>query len=90
MQLLQPQSKMTMIAFWNRKSVYVGSDLQQFNRVRDYLDESRIQYRYRVKELGSRPSGLGRGSVGVSGADFRRAVIYEIWVHKKDGDRIQP
>lgn len=78
-----------MIAFFNSKSLYTGTDMKKFNEIRDYLDQNKIKYRYRVKNRMSQWSGRGtvRGRIGSAGNAPELAYEYEILVHKRDYDR---
>jgi len=56
------------IPFWNRREIYVGSSLEDFNRVRNVLDERKIKYAYREINMG--------------GWDFNRKFMWYVYVHK--------
>ena len=68
-----------MIAFWNRREIYVGNSLQEFNRILDILAKEKIKYHWkRVRAPGI--SGL----MGTS-----HHGMYYIYVHRKDADKAQ-
>lgn len=75
-----------MITVFNRKSVYMGMDLQKFARVREVLAQEDIDYTYKVSNpLGK--WGGGHGTVrshigGMVGSD-----TYEVFVHKADYEK---
>ena len=58
------------IPFWNRREIYVGPSLEDFNRIRGILDANKIKHAYR--------------KTGMGGWNFQRAFMYYIYVHKKD------
>ncbi len=80
---------MGMITFFNAKSIYVGFDQKEFNRIRDELDQRKIKYKYKVKNRMGQWAGKGtlRGRTGSVGTPSGLADEYEIRIHKKDYDR---
>ncbi|MGI6013475.1 MAG: hypothetical protein ACOX7K_04230 [Oscillospiraceae bacterium] len=80
-----------MMTIFNTRSVYIGSDLNRFNEIRNYLDTHQIRYKYKVRNHGGHWSGTGtqRGRTGSFGIPSEQMYEYEILVHEKDCDRIQ-
>jgi hypothetical protein len=67
---------------WNQKEVYCGYSLQQFNKVMDALDFSKIKYKYKIAN--NFGSSSGRGSFG---QNMKYAHMYYVYVHQKDYDQ---
>ena len=63
-----------VIRFWNRHEVYVGLDLGRFSKIRDILEDEKIEYKYRAINMGS--IGIGRNV----------QIMYYVYVHKKDAE----
>jgi len=57
----------------NRREVYMGYSLQEFNKVLDILAANKIKYFYR--------------KVGMGGVIPERAVMYYAYVRKKDAEK---
>lgn len=75
-----------MIMIWNRKEVFIGSDLNRFNEARNILSANGIDYEYRVVDETS-PSLFGasrRARTGTFGEHIDSSKTYYIYVHKKD------
>lgn len=51
-----------MIAVWNRRSVYIGFDMQKCAQVRECLAQNHIDYTYKVKNQAG--SWAGREALG--------------------------
>jgi len=82
-----------MIAFWNRQEIYVGVDMNRFNQVLDILAAEKIKYKYRTVNQTARPVQFPQqGSVptsrslGTTGIKLDSAIMYYIYVHKKDAE----
>lgn len=70
-----------MIMFWNRREVYVGSDMEAFSRVRSILAVKKIKYQYKVvNSLGS----SNRGHSGAFGINTANSFLYYVYVHRRD------
>lgn len=75
-----------MIMIWNRKEVFIGSDLKRFNEARNILSANGINYEYRLVDQNS-PSLFGasrRARTGTFGENVDVSKTYYIYVHKKD------
>ena len=60
-----------MITFFNRKEIFVGSSIDQFNNVRERLIQNNIKYTYRVMDRNSsNVVGSQRGRTGTLGKDL--------------------
>lgn len=80
-----------MIMIWNRKEVFVGNLLQEFNEVRDKLSFNRIKYVYKIVDSTS-PSFFGssaRARTGTYGVNMDYTKTYYIYVHKNDYEMAQ-
>ena len=68
-----------MIAFWNRREVFAGTGLKEFNRARDILDANKISYDYKYGNA---------GSLSIPDQSFQQgAAQCYIYVHKKDCEK---
>lgn len=76
-----------MMFVWNRKEIYNGFSIKEFNRLRDILSEKGIQYDYRTVNR-STSSGFGstRGRMGSIGENLNYSYEYYIYVHKNNYD----
>lgn len=75
-----------MISFFDKKTVYEGTSIKEFNSVRNILELNHIKYDYKTIDL-QHNSWLGRNGVTRSmGGNWGKidSLIYEIVVHKKD------
>ena len=75
-----------MITVFNRESVYIGFDLQEFNRIREILVANQIDYAQKVNNhAGSWAlEGTSRGRTGSFGQNKDYQYEYEVYVHKED------
>lgn len=69
-----------MIAFWNRREVYMGYSMTDFAETRSTLTVNQIKYTYRVIT----PNSDGRGTRGSFGERAEFSHMYYVYVHKKD------
>ena len=77
-----------IISAFNRKSVYDGRSLADFNSVRNILELNKIPYKYKTVDLAHNSylgpkTGVTR-SLGGNFADVSGSLIYEVFVHKDD------
>lgn len=69
--------------FWQREEIYVGNSMQEFNRIRQILNENHIRNDYRMNN--TQRLNFDRGyTMGRWGADHRFDTIYYIYVGKQD------
>ena len=68
-----------MIAIWNRREIYVGHSLKEFNRILDILAAEKIKYAWKKRGVLYTPDSMGNPQSG----------IHYIYVHKKDADKAQ-
>ena len=78
------------ISVFNRKSVYDGRSIADFNAVRNILELNKIPYKYTTLDL-EHNSYLGpeKGVTRSLGGNFKEtssSMIYEVFVHKDDYD----
>lgn len=81
-----------MIGFFNWRSIWIGTDMKRFNELRDYLDKNEVRYKYKVKNRTTEWSGRGgtvRGRAGSIGNPTELMYEYELFVHKKDYERVR-
>lgn len=76
-----------MITILNSESLWIGTDITQFNRLRDVLEREGIQYRHKVKNRMGQWSGTMRGRTGSIGTPAGSTYEYEIIVYKKDWEK---
>ena len=72
-----------MIAFWNRKEVYMGCSMTECAKIRSILAVNQIKYTYRT--VSSRSSNR-RGMGGGFGERAELSCMYYVYVHKNDYD----
>ena len=90
MAIIQPskphhKGESSMITIFNRRTVYMGTDVKAFNEMRDRLEAAGIKYKYAVKDTGKALGmGKGRSTAFVINKDAKKLLTYEIWVHEKD------
>jgi len=80
-----------MITSWNRHEVYAGFDMNHFNQILDLLASKKIKYKYRTVSQTSRGRGIGQSSrahYGTAGINLNFAIMYYIYVHKKDAELV--
>lgn len=68
-----------MIMFWNKREVFVGASMSDFNRVMNYLSDLGIKHTWRVVS-----NIEGRGRTGTFGVDPDLLKTYYVYVHRKD------
>ena len=75
-----------MIMIWNRKEVFVGNSLQEFNKVRDNLSSNGIKYEYKVVDTTSSSyfGSSNRARTGSFGINMDVVKTYYIYVHKNN------
>jgi hypothetical protein len=76
-----------MITYLNEKTVYCGTSIAEFNKIRNILEINKINYKYGTIDPAHNsymgPRGVTRS---VGGNVAPSSLIYEIKVHKKDYD----
>ena len=75
-----------MLTILNSESLWIGTDMMQFNAIRDILDREKIKYKYKTyNHLGEwAGSGTLRGNFGSVGNSTSQSIQYEIFVARKD------
>mgnify|MGYP003290966592 FL=1 len=75
-----------MFTFFNSESLWIGFEMDRFNKIRGILDNNAIPYKYKVRNHLGQFSGRGtiRGSKGSFGNPTEQMYQYEILVYKKD------
>ena len=78
-----------MITFFNSHSIWTGTDIQKFNKIRDILEVNSIPYKYKTKNHLSELTGRGthRSTMGSFGNSASQMYQYEILVYKKDAEK---
>ena len=81
----------SMLTILNSESLWIGTDMIQFNAIRDILDREKIKYKYKTyNHLGEwAGSGTLRGNFGSVGNPTSQSIQYEIFVAKKDLEKAQ-
>ena len=84
---------MKNISVFNKKTVYNGTSVAEFNYVREILEKNNISYKYQTTDL-NHNSWLGdKGVTRSIGGNFRdpsQSLIYAICVHKDDYEEAVP
>ena len=78
-----------MISIFNRKELLITYDMKKQSDVRTILQNHKIEYNVKVKNLLS-PSPLstnGRTRIGSQGIDITKSYEYKIYVKKADYER---
>ena len=75
-----------MFTFFNSESLWIGFEMDRFNKILGILDNNAIPYKYKVRNHLGQFSGRGtiRGSKGSFGNPTEQMYQYEILVYKKD------
>lgn len=75
-----------MFTIFNSESLWIGTDVNRFNQIRNILDRNAIKYKYKVKNHLGQWNGRGttRGTIGSLGNSIDQMYQYEIFVYKKD------
>lgn len=76
---------------FGKETVYLGSSIEEFARIRQLLDDSGIPCWYDITDREARWLGPGRGTtrevfIG-PGSDPTKSKIYEILVKKEDWEK---
>ena len=68
------------------KSLYIGYDLKEFNRIREILNANGINYKYKVNNRMGQFSGTGtvRSQTGSFGVSSDNMYEYEVKVKESD------
>lgn len=79
-----------MIPFFNSKTVFSGTNLREFNEMREFLKQHHVKYNYKVNSQSGRWAGGGtvRGIHGSIGINPEHDKMYEIRIHEKDAKRL--
>lgn len=72
-----------MITICNRKELYIGSSMEDFNEIRKLLTHNEIPYKYKMINR----EDANRRNFTVFKRDMAVQYIYYIYVHKKDYDK---
>ena len=80
------------IIMFDKKSVYIGNSISEFNKIRNILEEQKIKYTYDLIDrqgtfLGP-GIGVARSINGLSSEENSFEKLYEIKMHKKDYEKI--
>ena len=74
-----------MIFVWNRKEVYNGFSINEFNRIKDILSAKGLQYDFRtINKTTSSGFDNTRGRIGSMGENTKYSYQYYIYVHKNN------
>lgn len=74
-----------MIALWNRREIYNGFSIQEFNRLKDILIANGIDYTFKtVNRSASSNFDVSRASIGTLGENLNLSYEYHLYVHKND------
>lgn len=72
-----------MIFIWNRKEVYNGFSIDEFNKIKDILADKGIKYDFRtVNRTTSSAFDSTRGRIGSMGERLKYSYEYYIYVNK--------
>ena len=76
--------------FNSKKSIFTGTNLREFNEMREFLKKNGVKYKYKVNSQTGRWAGGGshRGIHGSIGIDSSHDKLYEIFIKAKDAKRL--
>lgn len=80
---------MKKVHFYNEKTVYNGSSISEFSRIRNLLELNNIEYKYKTVDLGHNSYLGSQGVTRSKGGNFGNAdssLLYEILVRKDNYD----
>ncbi|MDO4273185.1 MAG: hypothetical protein Q4D16_05910 [Eubacteriales bacterium] len=80
---------MKKVNFINQKTVYNGSSMSEFNRVRNILELYDIEYKYKTVDLGHNSYLGSQGVARSKGGNFgnvNSSMLYEVLVRKDNYD----
>lgn len=82
-----------MIAPWNRREVYTGFKMEEFDKVTRALARGDVEYFYRTVDH-ARGGGILGGTrhnhvLGSAGLDLDYSLMYYVYVHKDNVDTAQ-
>lgn len=79
-----------MITFFNSKTVFLGTNLREFNEMREFLKQHNVKYKYKVNSQSGRwvGGGTARGIQGSIGINPEHGKMYEILIQEKDAKRL--
>lgn len=76
-----------MILLWNRKEIYNGFSIAEFNRLKDILSIKGINYDFKtVNRSASSGFDVSRARTGSMGENIKYSYEYYIYVHKDNYD----
>ena len=67
-----------MFTLLNSESLWIGTDMKLFNKIREQLEQAGITYKHKVKNR------MVRGRTGSAGMPADEIYEYEILVHKNE------
>lgn len=75
-----------MLTLLNSESLWIGTDMKLFNKIREQLEQAGITYKHKVKNWMGQWAGVGtvRGRTGSAGMPADEIYEYEILVHKNE------
>ncbi len=78
-----------MFTFFNAESLWIGTDINVFNKIRNALEDAHIPYKYKTHNHLADWGGHGtvRGRTGSAGNSMNQMHQYEIFVHNEDYEK---
>ena len=75
-----------MLTLLNSESLWIGTDMKLFNKLREQLEQVGITYKHKVKNRMGQwaEAGTMRGRTGSAGIPADETYEYEILVHKNE------
>ena len=74
-----------MFNIFNSESLWIGTDMEMFNKIRTRLEQEGIPYH--LSQTMFPAEGTLRSRMGSLGNDVNQMIEYEILVHKKDYEK---
>lgn len=76
-----------MILLWNRKEIYNGFSIAEFNKLKDILSTNGIKYDFKtVNRSTASVFDVSRGRTGSMGENLKYSYEYYIYVNKDNYD----
>lgn len=78
-----------MLTFFNAESLWIGTDINVFNKIRNALEDAHIPYKYKTHNHLADWGGHGTvgGRTGSTGNSMNQMHQYEIFVHNEDYEK---
>ena len=77
---------------FDKKSIYFGNSISEFNKIRNILEEHKVKYTYDIIDRQGTflapGTGVARSINGLSSMENSFEKLYEIKIRKKDYEKV--